>query len=148
MALKEDLDTLARTLWGEARNQGREGMAAVANVIVNRVDIDLHNDKKPDWWGEGFHAVCRKPWQFSCWNPNDPNLVKLKAVTEDDLNFLMAVGIAADAISGNLPDRTHGATHYFAPKALKALGLSLPDWALRQHPTAIIGAHVFYRQLS
>jgi hypothetical protein len=37
-----DIDTLARTIWGEARNQGREGMIAVAWVIRNRVDIDLH----------------------------------------------------------------------------------------------------------
>src|SRR5574337_1251572 len=45
----DDLDMLARTVWGEARNQGMDGMAAVANVITNRVDIDLHNDRKRGW---------------------------------------------------------------------------------------------------
>ena len=38
------LDTLARTLWGEARGEGRAGMQAVANVIRNRA-------ARPGWWG-------------------------------------------------------------------------------------------------
>ena len=48
-----DLDTLARTLWAEARGEGVAGMEAVAAVIMNRVNADLGNDDKPDWWGEG-----------------------------------------------------------------------------------------------
>ncbi|MGG6879769.1 UNVERIFIED_CONTAM: cell wall hydrolase, partial [Pseudomonas aeruginosa] len=30
------LDTLTKTIWGEARGEGREGMIAVAWVILNR----------------------------------------------------------------------------------------------------------------
>ena len=48
-----DQEVLARTLWGEARGEGPEGMTAVACTIMNRVNIDLHNDNKPDWLGAG-----------------------------------------------------------------------------------------------
>ena len=34
-----ETDTLARTLWGEARGEGHYGMEAVASVILNRVKI-------------------------------------------------------------------------------------------------------------
>ena len=40
---KNDLDILARTLYGEARGEGTEGMEAVANVIMNRY-------RKPKWY--------------------------------------------------------------------------------------------------
>jgi spore germination cell wall hydrolase CwlJ-like protein len=56
---------LARTLWAEARSQGGEGMHAVANVILNRA-------AQPDWWGKDIRSVCLAPYQFSCWNENDP----------------------------------------------------------------------------
>jgi len=136
----DDLDTLARTIWGEARNQGMDGMAAVANVITNRVDLDLHDDHRPDWWGEGFSEVCRKPWQFSCWNTNDPNRERLLSVTTQDPQFSDAMVLAAAAIGGKLWDRTKGATHYFAPKIVPP-----PKWTIGLHPTTIIGDHVFYR---
>src|SRR3546814_2812197 len=83
----EDVDTLARTVFGEARGEPMPGKIAVAWCIRNRVELDLHDDGKPDWWGEGYTAVCRKSWQFSCWNENDPNLPKLRSVTLDDPGF-------------------------------------------------------------
>ena len=136
----DNIDTLARTIWGEARNQGMEGMAAVANVITNRVDIDLHDDRRPDWWGEGFTEVCTKPWQFSCWNANDPNRQRLLAVTVSDPQYADALVLAAAAVSGRLRDRTNGATHYFAPAVVKP-----PAWTAGLRPTATIRDHVFYR---
>ena len=64
-ATDKDQDILARTLWGEARGEGVAGQIAVAWSIRNRVEMDLHNDGKPDWWGEGYAGVCKKPYQFS-----------------------------------------------------------------------------------
>jgi hypothetical protein len=30
------------------------------------------------WWPrEGYSGVCQKPYQFSCWNKNDPNYAYL-----------------------------------------------------------------------
>ena len=88
----EDLDTLARTLYGECRSESREGKIAVAHVIKNRAD-------NPKWWcrksGDGIpddtiEAVCRHPWQFSCWNLDDPNRPKLLAATPADKKFASA----------------------------------------------------------
>ena len=54
---------LARTLYGEARGEGPEGMEAVANSIRNRV----HNTNYPP----NYTGVIRQPKQYSIWN--DPN---------------------------------------------------------------------------
>ena len=49
MSLNErDVDVLARTIWGEARGEGRAGQIAVGWAIRNRVEMDLHGDGKPD----------------------------------------------------------------------------------------------------
>src|SRR5688500_4029200 len=67
---KTDLDTLARTLWGEARGEGRNGMQAVANVIMNRYKLARSNSGYARQWGRTVAEVCRKKYQFSCWLPS------------------------------------------------------------------------------
>jgi N-acetylmuramoyl-L-alanine amidase len=99
-----DQDTLARTIWGEARNQSREGQEGVANVVLNR----YHQG-----WGISVAAVCTAPKQFSCWNAGDPNLPKLKAVTTADGIFRQCLQIATQATAGQLPDNTGGAQFYY-----------------------------------
>lgn len=68
-----DRDILARTLWGEARGEGLAGEIAVAWTIRNRV----FDGNPKSWWGEGYAGGGMKPWQFSCWNQNDPNYAYL-----------------------------------------------------------------------
>ncbi len=143
MTMADDIDVLARTIWGEARNQGREGMQAVANVIANRVNTDLGNDGRPDWWGEGWAGVCKRPWQFSCWNEGDPNRAKLEAVTARDPQFARALDIAGQAVAGTLPDLTGGATSYHTIRPAAAIWP--PKWAAEMTETVRLGAHVFYR---
>lgn len=75
MAITEtNRDILARTLWGEACGEDLAEQIAVAWTIRNRVEMDLHKDRKPDWWGEGCAGVCLAKKQFSCWNTNGPRL--------------------------------------------------------------------------
>lgn len=126
------VDTVARTIFGEARNQGLDGMAAVANVIANRVAL-------PGWWGKGWDGVCRKPYQFSCWLEGDPNLPRLLKVTTRDAYFRDALMLAKAAVAGELRDRTKGATHYFADH------IPAPKWAIGQKPTVVIGNHRFFK---
>jgi N-acetylmuramoyl-L-alanine amidase len=136
---KKDIDVLARTIFGEARGEGVQGMAAVACVIRNRVRLDLHGDGRPDWWGEGYEGVCLKPWQFSCWNAGDPNRPLLERVTKMDSLFAQAWAVASLAVAGGyLVDVTNGATHYHAKTVF-------PDWAKGVKPCAEIGRHLFYR---
>lgn len=127
------IDTVARTIWGEARGEGAVGMQAVANVIANRV-------KNPKWWGHSWLEVCLKKYQFSCWLQSDPNYLKLKTVTrETDSAFAQARVLAAAAIEGSLPDITKGATSY------KVTKLPWPhDWGPPKDPLVVIGHHSFY----
>lgn len=130
------VDVLARTLWGEARGEGAEGMQAVASVVLNRVAVAEKKGKF--WWGNNIIQVCQKPYQFSCWNRADPNFRKLQAVDERDLYFATALRVARRAVAGALPDITGGATHYHAKGVM-------PYWAKGETPGAEIGRHVFYR---
>ncbi|HEV7368942.1 cell wall hydrolase [Arenibaculum sp.] len=132
----DEVDTLARTMWGEARGEGRVGMEAVANVVVNRVAFS--KARGGYWWGNSVTEVCLKPWQFSAWNPGDPNAVKLRRVNSTDQAFSLALEIARLAVAGKLPDRTGGATHYHT----RAVS---PGWKAGAIKTASIGAHEFYR---
>lgn len=127
------LDVLARTLWGEARGEGRDGMRGVASVICNRTS-------RPGWWGRSIAEVCLKPWQFSCWLESDPNRVKLLAVDGRDRAYATALSVATDALAGILPDYTFGATHYHAVDCA-------PDWARGRTPCVVIGRHAFYNDI-
>ncbi len=59
---------LARCIWGEARGEPIQGKLAVAHVVLNRV-------KAQSYYGKTIRDVILKPWQFSCFNENDPNLL-------------------------------------------------------------------------
>lgn len=75
---ERDRDILARTWWGEARDEFLASQIAAAWIIRNRV-----NDGKAKlWWGEGYTGVCQKPCQFSCWNRNDPNFAFLSGAKQ------------------------------------------------------------------
>lgn len=129
-----EVDTLARTLWGEARGEGQLGMQAVACVILNRAN-------KPRWWGHDIGSCCLKPYQFSCWLADDPNLPKMHAVTTADPAFVQAVSIARLASKGALSDVTHGADSYYAA------GTPVPAWSIGRTPVAVIGHHRFYKTI-
>ena len=47
-----DRQALICTLYGEGRGEARLSQVAIACCIRNRVQMDLHHDGKPDWWGE------------------------------------------------------------------------------------------------
>lgn len=129
-----DLTVLAKTLYGEARGEGRAGMEAVAHVILNRA-------KRGGWWGSTVSQVCLHPWQFSCWNKNDPNSKVLEALRIDTDKeppaYLRAHAAAAAVMAGDVPDPTQGSTHYHADTIL-------PQWAAGLEVAAHIGRHRFY----
>jgi N-acetylmuramoyl-L-alanine amidase len=140
---EQDIDILARTIWGEARGESLTGQEAVAHVILNRHRVATERGRM--WWGNTIRDICRKPYQFSCWNHDDPNYIKLMNVTPRDAVFAQCLRIARRAVHGALssqtsPDPTFGATHYHTDSIM-------PTWARGQNPTALIGRHVFYRIL-
>ena len=142
-----DTDVLARTLVGEARGEGHAGMECVANVIMNRCAVTKAYVKKygryHPLFGDGTPAsACLKPWQFSCWNANDPNRAIIEALGEDKSIFREALEISRKAVAGDLADRTDGATHYYA-RSLK----TPPKWAAGKTPCHTEGAHLFFKDV-
>lgn len=128
-----DLNIMARTLWGESRGEPYEGKVAVAWVILNRAE-------KGGWWGSTISDVCRKPFQFSCWNSNDPNSSRLPSITFSDPAFPDCLKAVGGVLSGNCPDPTNHSTHY------KVSTLPWPkDWGPEKPALTVIGAHSFYR---
>ena len=131
--MTQDQDVyLAKTIWGEARGEGMQGMQAVANVVMNRVNA-------ASWYGASIKDVVLKPYQFSCWNANDPNRAKIDRLSIEDLAASGALNVARQVISGQLKDITGGATNYHATSVN-------PSWAAKMTKTVQIGNHVFYKE--
>lgn len=132
------INLMARTIWGEARGEGLEGMEAVASVIMNRYRVS--QSRKWHWWGMSIPEICLFDKQFSAWNMGNINRAKMEMVTTDDLEFYYALQIAEDAYNGELEDDTRGATHFHTVDIEKK-----PSWAKPEWRTAVIGKHVFYK---
>lgn len=133
-------DVLARTMWGEARGEGEIGLLAVAHVVFNRVDA-------ASWWGRDVVAVCRKPWQFSCWNPGPRGRDRLLAVTARDSVFSRSLQLASELLRLQHDERvrrdpTGGATHFHAVE------LPTPRWARSHRACQRIGRHLFFRGIA
>ena len=138
----EDIDTLARTLWGEARGESRDGKIAIAWVVCNRVAVKLHGD-------DTITKVCRAPWQFSCWNANEPNHDLLLAANDATPGFQECRQIAnliarPDSFQTRPADPTNGATHYHTIGRPSWAKQWPPSWAVGHEPVARIGQHLFY----
>jgi len=135
----QDKDILARTLWAEVRGESLLGMAAAAWTIRNRVN----DGKAKSWWGEGYAGVCQAPWQFSCWNKNDPNypfLAGIKPIPAKE--FKIAMTVAESVIGAVTADPTKGATHYYATTMKTP-----PPWAAKATKTVTIGNHAFFNNV-
>ena len=135
-----DLDTLARTVFGEARGEPPEGQYAVAHVVLNRVK------RAPRYGGYTITEVCRKPFQFSCWLPDDPNYPLLLAANIQQPTFLRAFGVACMVVSGAVGDPTGGATHYFVRQPPPGSKEWPPAWSKAMMRTVDIGAHSFFKE--
>ena len=129
---QQDLDTLARTIYGEARGElykfGIFSLIAVANVVMNR--------KKKNF-AKTIHNVCVAPYQFSCWNKNDPNYSKIVNPPENCVIFRKCLEIAENVLSEKWPDLTDGCDHCHE-RSIK------PYWAVYRSPKRIFGSHFFY----
>jgi len=131
-----DAHWMALTMWGEARNQGEEGMRAVGHVIANRRAAKTHGTYVTD--------TVSAAWQFSCWNKNDPNRAMMLAI--EDLpeggaahrQWLAAKRIAAEVLAGRSADPTGGALFYHTTAVH-------PAWSRGITPVTQIGDHLFFR---
>ena len=134
----DDLLTLARTIYGEARSQKEPsaGREAVAHVVMTRLAKKFRNAKT-------ITDVCRAKMQFSCWNSNDPNKPIIEAANRG-LNpvFDQCFAFAEQVANGQLDDNTGGATHYYSET------IARPNWAKPPaKQTTQIGSHLFFKNV-
>ena len=126
-----DFSIMARTIFGEARGEPREGQLAVAHVILNRWQSGR-------WFARHtIEGTCLVRLQFSCWNHDDPTYRRMTLASSAELAPF--VEIAKEAYENHSLDPTLGATHYYAES------ISEPQWAAGKTPTIQIGHHIFYK---
>jgi len=144
-----DVQMVALILYGEARSEPVQGIVAVGSVIRNRVNTDLHNDKKPDWWGEGYKGVCAQSWQFSCLHPKggEGNYTRVRDFAERLIsgqpitaaNERQCIWVAHGIVGNYAIDPTKGSNHYHT-----ATMTPRPTWAKGHTPAVQVGGHSFY----
>lgn len=124
-------ECLADALYFEARGENIQGIFAVGEVILNRVDSGDYPNSICGvvHQGTGKKFACQFTW--TCDNNSD---------AIGNPTAFARVGKVAKLLMDGLPRRlTAGATHYHT-KAVH------PSWANRFPRTASIGAHYFYKQ--
>lgn len=135
MSLGADIETLARTIWGEARGELHAGMIAVGWVVRNRASDELER------WPRTIEAACRQPRQFSCWNSRDPNSLAVRTVDVENAAFRQCLRAALEVLCGNI-DPTKGANHYLTIALAES---KPPKWYDPDKITLDIDHHRFLR---
>jgi spore germination cell wall hydrolase CwlJ-like protein len=130
-----DLEVMAKTIYGEARGEPQIGQEAVGFVVLNRVN-------KRSWWGDDIIGVCKHPWQFSCWNRNDPNSSLLNSMTAGDQRLLPFLDVARRVLTNQARNPVSDATHYYADY------ISEPSWVPGSTFVTQIGRHRFYTNVA
>lgn len=125
---------LAEAVYFEDRGGDIEGMKAVANVVMNRVNSGKYpnsvagvvNQKKmtKNGWVCQFSYMCQ---------------LKDRKMTDEESRY-KAGYVAWKATNGILKDTTKGADHYLNKSKVK----TLPTWVYAFNKTVKIGDHTFY----
>ncbi|MEI4471222.1 cell wall hydrolase [Frigidibacter sp. MR17.24] len=120
---------LAQALYFEARGEGLDGQAAVAEVILNRVEARDYPNTICGVVNQSGGGSC----QFSYTCDGRPETI-------GDRSAWDRAGRVARAMMDGAPRLlTAGATHFHTPRVN-------PGWARRFVKTATIGDHIFYRK--
>jgi Cell Wall Hydrolase len=131
-----DTEILAATAIGEAESLGHDEMARTINSIMNRAKANIK------WMGGGNpRNVCLQRRQYDCWNPGDDRDRIMHIATQNPLYdaYVDALGLASDALAGDLPDGTNGAVSYFDSDACKT-----PFWAVGKEPCFSAGFRRYF----
>jgi hypothetical protein len=140
------LELLSLCVWREAKGEPREGMRAVAHVVRNRTFAAT-------WWdghkAGDYHAVILDPYQFSSFNPANPEHDLWPA--EGNASWTACQAASLWVPCGMDQDNTDGATFYYDTSIswpaswgnqadfINTLNLAhLRFWKLR-HPQSLMG---------
>ena len=128
------IDVAARTIFGEARGESDAGRRAVAEVIYNRAI------KRSERFGTSVEQVCRKPFEFGCWNLDDPNRDRILRISLNDPRIADSLLVARDLVDGRIDDLTAGADHYHRYD-------EAPRFSAGHTPSATIDNHLFFNSI-
>jgi spore germination cell wall hydrolase CwlJ-like protein len=136
---------LAILAYGEAGNQGGEGMMAVLNVVRNRtMDGSFYDQEIMNLTGDAYKAVGLKSSQFSMFNLNNSVRPIAERIAGNFAGEVSSNSILAQAyelaqmmIQGNLADNTGGSQYYHASYVT-------PSWASVIPFIGQIGDQLFY----
>lgn len=113
-------DVIAKTLYAEARGEGRRGLEYVASVINNRGVGDA----------EKCVEACLRPYQFSCWNGKSDI-----EVNRDSKEWELCLDFQTKIEAGTFKSITE-AKHYYSSR------IRMPKWA-RGKKSILVGKHYF-----
>lgn len=126
LSSQEERDCMALNIYHEARGEPILGQIAVAQVTLNRMELDDYPDT--------VCGVVWQPWQFS-WTMDT-----ISDTPRDAAAWLRSQQVARSVMQswGQGFDVTGGADHYHAYWVN-------PAWANANRITTVIGVHTFYR---
>ena len=120
---------LALNLYWEAKNEDRDGMVAIASVVLNRVEDPAFPDTICAVVRQGGEAP---PCQFSWWCDGKSDLPRKGTA------WSRASRVAGEFLDRRPRDPTGGALFYHH------ISINVP-WKVKRERTAIIGRHAYYR---
>ena len=124
-------ECLAEALYFEARGETVEGMFAVAEVILNRVDRGTYPDTVCGVVNQGTGRLHACQFSYTCDG--------LAETIGEPAAYARVGKVARLMLDGAPRDLTDGATHYHTTAVN-------PYWAPRFDRTAAIDSHLFYRE--
>lgn len=122
---------LQEAIYHESRGEDVLGQYAVAEVILNRVDLPNFPDDVCGVVRQNAHRMNACQFSYAC---NGRSLEMRDAAARR-----LAGAIAQMLLSGAPRELTEGATHFHSTSVR-------PTWATRFHRTARYGSHIFYRE--
>jgi len=99
------VNEIAKTIYNEARGEGKIGMEAVASTINNRYNMD-----RSYMGGQDYNSICNKGYEGARGsNPNPTNKY-------DQESYNYSKQLAEQVVNKSLKDTTGGATHFDASR--------------------------------
>lgn len=130
-AMDREQRCLAEAVYFEARSEPEDGMAAVAQVVLNRVKSGLYPANVCGVVYQNRHRYMGCQFSFACEG-------KSLRIT-DEASWRTATRIAGAVIEGKTYlSEVGGATHYHADYVR-------PRWSRRLKKNDVIGRHIFYQ---
>ena len=135
-ALTKEQDTIAQTLLGEARGEGKAGLYAVACIVKRRIKLESYPNTAT--------KVCLQPSQFDYWTQrkrvkwDDQNRANVRRLMKGNTELVRYAKMLAININRVDLNYIKNADHYCTLDTHNY-------WTKGQEPVAIIKNHKFYK---